>query len=87
MKIKDGFVKRKIGSRYIVVTTGELSKKMNVVIEMNETTSDIWDFASQGMNEEEIACKLAEKYDISLEKSRSDTEKIVNQMREAGVFE
>ena len=87
MKIKDGFVKRKIGSRYIVVTTGELSKKMNVVIEMNDTTSDIWDFTEQGLNEEEIACKLAEKYDISQEKAKKDTEKIINQMREAGVFE
>ena len=87
MKIKKGFAKRKIGSRFIVVTTGELSREMNVIIEMNETSSDIWDFIEKGMSIEETANALSEKYGIDYEKALSDTEKLVAQMKETGIFE
>ena len=87
MKIKEGFAKRKIGARFVVVTTGELSKKLNVIIEMNETSSDIWDMIEKGLSVEEIAKALSEKYGISYEKALSDTEKLISQMRETGIFE
>ena len=87
MKIKKGFEKRKIGNRYIVITTGELSKKLNVIIEMNDTSSDIWDCLDKGMSIEQTAQALCGKYDISLEKATSDTEKLVEQMKQAGIFE
>ena len=87
MKIKEGFAKRKIGARYVVVTTGELSKKLNVIIEMNETSSDIWDMTEKGMSVEETAKALSEKYRIDYEKALSDTKKLISQMRETGVFE
>lgn len=87
MKIKEGFAKRKIGSRYIVVTTGELSREMNVIIEMNDTSSDIWDYIQKGMDIDEIAAALAEKYDISVDKAKQDACKLIEQMRETGIFE
>ena len=87
MKIKKGFAKRKIGTRYVVVATGELSKKMNIIIEMNETSSDIWDLIEKGCQAEEVAKNLAEKYEIPYEKAFEDTQKIINQMKETGVFE
>ncbi|MBR3738745.1 MAG: PqqD family protein [Eubacterium sp.] len=87
MKIKKGFAKRKIGTRYVVVATGELSKKMNIIIEMNETSSDIWDLIEKGCQTEEVAKALSEKYEIPYEKALEDTQKIINQMKETGVFE
>ena len=87
MKIKEGFAKRKIGARFVVVTTGKLSKEMNIIIEMNETSSDIWDMIDKGMSVEDIASALSEKYSIDYEKALSDTEKLISQMKETGVFE
>ena len=87
MKIKKGFAKRKIGNRFIVVTTGELSHELNIIIEMNDTSSDIWDCIEKGMSVDEIALTLADKYGISAEKAKSDTEKLIAQMQEAGIFE
>ena len=87
MKIKKGFAKRKIGGRYIVVATGELSKEMNIIIEMNDTSSDIWDCIEKGMSVDETASALSEKYGISLEKAKSDTENLIEQMAAAGIFE
>ena len=87
MKIKEGFAKRKIGSRYIVVTTGQLSKELNIIIEMNDTSSDIWDYIEKGMDVDSIAEALSEKYGISFEKAKSDTQKLISQMQQAGIFE
>ena len=87
MKIKEGFAKRKIGARYVVVTTGKLSKELNIIIEMNETSSDIWDMIDKGMNVQDIAKALSEKYGVDYEKALADTEKLISKMKEAGIFE
>ena len=87
MKIKEGFAKRKIGGRYIVVATGQLSKELNIIIEMNDTSSDIWDCIDKGMSVEETASFLAEKYDISPDIALRDTERLIEQMKQAEIFE
>ncbi|MBQ7203039.1 MAG: PqqD family protein [Eubacterium sp.] len=87
MKIKDGFVKCKIGEKYLVVTTGELSKKNNIMIELNETSSIIWDCINDGLEIDDIAKKLSNDFSISLEKAKADTQKLIDSMANAGIFE
>ena len=87
MKIKKGFVKRKIGGRFLVVTTGDLAKTNNIMIEMNETSSDIWDLIEKGMSDNEIAFELSDKYGISADKAKADTDKLITAMKNAGIFE
>ena len=87
MKIKEGFVKQQIGDKTIIVSTGDLSKDFHGMIELNYTAADIWDWLSQGLNSEEVASQLSEKYRIDLLKARMDTEKIINKMIAAGVVE
>ncbi|MBR0412134.1 MAG: PqqD family protein [Eubacterium sp.] len=87
MKIKDGFVKCKVGDSFLVVTTGNLGKENNIMIELNETSSYIWDFVADGMTAEQIAAKLVEMYGITPEKAKQDTDKIIGNMKDAGVFE
>ena len=87
MKIKDGFVKCKIGEKYLVVTTGSLSAENNMMIELNETSSEIWDLISDGFDANEIAFKLSDKYGISTEKAKNDTDSLIENMKKAGIFE
>ncbi len=87
MRIKKGFMKRKIGDKYLVVTTGELSRRENMFIEMNETSSEIWDMISKGYEAQRIAESLSKKYGIERDKARSDVDKLIASMKEAGVFE
>lgn len=87
MKIKEGFIKRKIGNKFLVVTAGELSKELNIMIELNETSSDIWDGVANNLDVNDIAQNLVDKYGIDLEKAISDVNSIINQMTSAGVFE
>lgn len=87
MKIKDGFIKRKIGSKYLVATTGELSKQNNIMIELNDTSSQIWDGVAKGFSENDIANALVEKYEIPFDKALNDVKTIIDQMKNNGVFE
>lgn len=87
MKIKKGFVKRKIGDDYLVVTVGELSKTNGIMITLNETSSDIWDMVEKGYTKEKIAEELTKLYNVSLEKAALDTEKVINLMAENGIIE
>lgn len=87
MKIKKGFVTQKIGDTTIVVSTGELSREFHGMIELNQTGADIWNWFSEGLNQSEAAQKLAEKYEIDIEKAKADVAKLTEKMRSAGVFE
>lgn len=86
MKIKQGFIKQQMGEKYVVVSSGDLSKEFNGMIELNITASDIWDWIGEGKDINEVAKLLSEKYDIDLSKAQEDAQKILDKMISAGVF-
>lgn len=86
MKIKKGFVKRKIGDNYLVVSTKRASAQ-SMFIELNETSSYIWDLILKGYDVDKIAESLSKNYSVSFEKAKSDTEKLIENMKSAGIFE
>lgn len=87
MKIKEGFVLRQVLDESIVVASGEASKSFHGMIKLNDSGADIWEWISKGLSEEEIAEKLAEKYELSIEKAKEDTSDMIKQMAEAGFLE
>lgn len=87
MKIKDGFVLREVAGQAIVIAVGAASKEFHGMINLNNTGKEIWQGVQAGMNEEEIAQALTEKYEVDLEKAQEDTRNIIRKMYEAGVIE
>ena len=87
MKIKEGFVKREVMGKTVIVPTGEAGKTVSGMIKLNRTAAFIWDSVEAGKTVEETAECMKETFEIPMETALSDTEKIVAQMKEAGVFE
>ena len=87
MKIKKGFVMRKMGDKTVVVATGEASESFRGMIELNSTAADIWSWVSEGLDKDAVAQKLAEKYSLDIVKAKADTDKIIAKMKQTGVFE
>ncbi|MBR5543534.1 MAG: PqqD family protein [Oscillospiraceae bacterium] len=87
MKIKEGFVLRRVLDEAIVIASGEASKNFHGMIKLNDSAADIWTWISEGLDESEIAKKLSEKYELSEEKAKEDTESMIKQMSDAGFFE
>ena len=86
MKIKQGFVLRRVLDEAIVVASGEASKTFHGMIKLNDSAADIWQWISEGKGESEIAKLLSEKYEISLEKATSDTQAMIKSMAENGLI-
>ena len=87
MKIKEGFVLRRVLDEAIVVASAEASKNFHGMIKLNETAAVIWELIAEGNSEEEIAKKLSEKYEISLEQAAADTKAMIAVMAEKGIIE
>ena len=87
MKIKAGFVLRRVLDEAIVVASGEASKSFHGMVKLNETAAVIWELIDAGNSEEEIAKKISEKYEISLEQAAEDTKAMIAVMAEKGFFE
>ncbi len=87
MKIKEGFVLRRVLDEAIVIATGELSKSFHGMVKLNDSGADIWEWIAEGMDEVSVAKKLAEKYELPEEKAVADTKAMISQMADAGLLE
>ena len=87
MKIKDCFQEKKMFGQVMMVPYGIKGSTVNGILRLNKPGYAIWKWIEEGLTEEEIIPKLAEKFKISRDKARTDTFALVGQMRAAGVFE
>ena len=86
MKIKDGFVLREVADSYVVMNIGgELS--FNKMITLNETGAIIWNGISDNLSREEIAKRITDEYDVSLDVALNDVNLFIEKMKEAEVIE
>jgi len=88
MKIKEGFVIRKVAGKFVVVATGQASRKFHGMVKLNETGRIIWEGIADGKTEEEIVNILAEKSGAKTEEDRAyiadDVKSMIKEMTDAG---
>lgn len=84
MRIKQGFVLREIAGQAMVIATGEASKGFHGMVKLNGTGKEIWQGLMDGLTEEEIVNKMAEKYQIDVVKAAKDTKELLEEMEKAG---
>lgn len=87
MKIKAGFVLRRVLDEAIVIANGEASKTFHGMVKLNDSAADIWEWISKGLTKGEIANELAKKYELSDAKAMDDVEAMIKQMADAGLVE
>lgn len=87
MKIKKGFVLRKVGGESVVVPVGEMSKKFHGMINLNETGNFLWNFFTQEHTEEEAVAALLGEYDVEKEVASADVKKFMEILEKNGFAE
>ena len=87
MKIKKGFVVRKVGGASVVVPVGQMSKEFHGMINLNETGEVLWNFFTSDHTADEAVAELLSIYDVSEEVVRKDVETFVNKIVEHGFVE
>ena len=87
MKIKNGFVVRKVGGECVVVPVGEMSKKFHGMINLNSTGEFLWNFFCAEHTVDEGVAALLNEYDVQEDKAREDVERFVTTLTSNGFAE
>ena len=72
MKIKKGFIIRKVGDENIVVPVGEASKNFHGMVKLNESGAFLWKFFTENHTEEEAVDALLSEYDVEKDVAARD---------------
>ena len=87
MKIKEGFVLRKMPGVNLVMPIGENAKTYTQSIMLNDTGAFIFEKLSKGDSMDEIAKALTEKYDVDDDKVIESVDRICTNLAKIGVAE
>ena len=87
MKIKDGFILRKVPGMNLVMPAGKNVKSFNGALMLNDTGAFIFEQLQNGSTPEETAQALTEEYDVALDTAGKDVQNTINSLIEAGVAE
>ena len=87
MKIKDGFVLRKVPGMNLVMPTGKNVKDFNGSLILNDTGAFIFERLQKGSTADETAQALTREYDVTLDTASADVKNTVASLIEAGVAE
>lgn len=86
MKIKEGFVVRKIANQYMAVPVGARAKELHGMIGLNETAAFLWEQLKEDRTEEELAELLYNEYEITQEKALETVKKFGALLGSEGVL-
>ena len=86
MKIKNGFILRKVGKQYVVAATGEASKNFNGMMRLNEEAAFAFGLLQKEITEEELVNAMVEKYPADLEETKAGVAYFLDKLREADAF-
>jgi len=87
MKIKEGFILRKVGKDQVVVAIGKASMLLNGLIKLNDSGVLLWSRLKDGAEEAELAKALMAEYGIDEETAAKDVAAFLSPLRQVGCIE
>ena len=88
MKIKEGFILRKVSEAYVVIAVGEAAKDFNGMITLNSTGAFLWEKLSQGCEtKNQLVDALLDEYDVPGEIAAADVDKFLEKLEKASLIE
>ena len=83
LKVKNGFILRKVGKQYVVAATGEASKNFNGMIRLNDKAAFAFGLLQKGITEDALVAALVEKYGTEEAATRTDLTWFLGKLKEA----
>ena len=87
MKIRNGFILRKVGEQNVVVAVGEASRSFNGIIRLNESGRYLWEKLQSGTTEQELLQAMLNDFDIDESTASKDISAFIAKLEEAGLLE
>lgn len=87
MKIKDGYMMRKIAGNCVVVPMGDEITNFNGMINLNETGELLFSNLLKGCNKEELMEAMMAEYNVSREICEKDVDIFIEKLEKVGILE
>jgi len=87
MKIKSGYVIRKVMDVYVILGVGSGAYTPNRIMSVNETGAFLWDRLSAGSTEKELLDCLVSEYGVDRETAENDVRVFLEELRERSLIE
>lgn len=87
MKIKKGFMLRKIQNTAVVVPFGASSVDFNNIMNLNETGAFIWTKLEEETTEEAVVKALTSQYDIDEATAKADVAEFIAALRKNNLLD
>lgn len=87
MKIKEGFILRKVANTDIVIPIGNNIANFNGIISLNQSAAFLWEQLKKGSDIPQLITGLIQEFGISREQAQKDAELFVEQLQNAKILE
>lgn len=87
MKIKKGFIMKKMADKFVVIAIGEAAKKFSGYFTLNETGAFLFENIKAGITREELLEKLTSEYDVDEKTACEDINEFVAKLKEINAIE
>lgn len=86
MKIKSGFIVRKIADQHMAVPVGERSQELHGMIGLNETGAFLWKLLEEDQTEESLVSALTLDYEVTQDQAKTSVQTFLNRLKDEGVL-
>ncbi|MBR5773345.1 MAG: PqqD family protein [Clostridia bacterium] len=87
MKIKQGFMLRKIAENNVVVAVGKATLDFGGLITLNASGAFLWSLMQEEISVDELTKKMCEEYEIDFETANRDIDEFISKLKGAGIIE
>ncbi len=87
MKIKDGFVVRRIADVAYAVAVGERSREFSGMCKLTDTGEFLWNELSEERSREYLLDRLLAEYDVEKDVAARDLDAFIKKLSEANLLE
>lgn len=87
MKIKEGFVLRKVADEFIVMPTGENIAKFEGAVALNDVSAFVFEKLSNPVSKEDLVIALCDEYEVDVQIARQDIDSLISKFEEMGIIE
>lgn len=87
MKIKNGFVIRKIANDWVVIPSGQMMIDFKAMVNLNETGAFLWENMKEDITKEELANRLTKEYDVDFDTAMADITEFTELLETKGIIE
>lgn len=87
MKVKDGYILKKVAGENIVIATGEARLSFNGIITFNEVGAEVFTRLDGTRTVDQIAQEIASLYNAPKDVIEKDINNLIEKMRNHGLIE